>query len=161
FIVGAMKSGTTTLHETLGRHPEIFMSPYKEPGFFSGQWFPHDSWFDSHPGPDPEGQWYHVLFEEPRRNPRARYAGESSANYTSRYVWERCAERIRAFNPEARILYIIRDPVERSIAHYNHNSFFELEHRSMIEAARSDPSLTDVSNYAMQLKPYFDAFPPE
>jgi hypothetical protein len=158
FVIGAMKSGTTTLHDTLGTHPEVFMSANKEPLYFVGPDF-KQSWFDDNPPPDPEGRWYFALFDEARHNPRIKYAGESSTDYAKLPVSAGCSERIRAFNPEARVLYVMRDPIERSISHYWHNVQTLNESRSIIGAIQNDPSLIAFSDYAMQLKPYLDAFP--
>jgi hypothetical protein len=155
-----MKSGTTTLHSTIGTHPEIFMTLCKEPNYFLSVPNPEHEWFDDHQY-DSEGRWYLALFEEAHHNSGTKYAGESSTDYTKRPVFEGCSKRISAFNPEARILYVMRDPVERSISHYWHNTRLHGESRSMIDAARSDPHLIDFSDYAMQLKPYFETFPRE
>ena len=112
FLVGVMKSGSTTLHDALGAHPEIFMTRYKEPQYFAGTVYTDREWFDRNPLPDPEGEWYFRLFDEARSDPGVKFAGESSMDYMQRPVFEGCAERIRAFNPESRILCILRDPVE-------------------------------------------------
>ena len=160
FIIGSMKCGTTTLHEALGLHPEIFMADYKEPQYFTGTYYRHRQQFDARP-PDAEGRWYFDMFEPARNDPGVKYAGESSADYTQRPVFEGCAERIAAFNPGARILYIIRDPVERCVTHYWHNVRVEEETRPPHEAIWEDPRFIAFSDYAMQLQPYLEAFPRE
>ena len=53
----------------------------------------------------------------------------------------------------------MRDPIERCISHYWHNVRMLEETRCMIEAVRRDPRLIACSDYAMQLRPYWDAFP--
>lgn len=158
-----MKSGTTSLHHMLNQHPEIFMSEYKEPEYFAGdQCYQHSVWFDGGPLPDPDGRWYFQLFEKTHENPQLKYAGESSAVYAQRPVINGCAERIAAFNPDARIIYIMRDPLERAISHYWHNvRGREKETRPPIEVVRQDPRLIACSDYAFQLEPYFKVFPKE
>src|SRR5262249_21491992 len=141
FLIGAMKSGTTTLHHLLGTHPEIFMAQYKEPQYFTGHPNPNRFWFVRHGLPDHDAHWYFALFAEAHHDSKIKYAGESSTDYTQRPTFEGCAERIGAFNPEARILYIIRDPIERSIAHFWHNVRTLQETRSPIEAVREDSRL--------------------
>ena len=107
FIIGAMKSGTTTLHEYLDSHPQIAMSRIKEPGFFVEE-------LTLRQGED----WYLSLFEQ---DDRFRYRGESSTHYTKLPVFRGVAERLSRFNPEARLIYIMRNPIERLVSHYWHN----------------------------------------
>ncbi len=161
FIVGAMKAGTSTLHTALGSHPEIFRSPIKEPGYFAGLLPYPQPYLDGKPAPDPEGRWYHAMFEPAYRDARVRYAVESTTDYAKLPRFPGCAERIGAFNPEARIIYVMRDPVLRSISHYWHNVRTEQEKRGLMEVVREDPEVIAFSDYARQLQPYFDNFPRE
>ena len=161
FIVGVMKSGTTTLHDAIGSHPEIFMLEYKEPQYFTSRPDINRWWFDDHPLPDPEGRWYFDMFSHAYNNPLIKYAGESSCDYTQRPIFEGCAQRIAAFNPESRILFIVRDPVDRCVAHYRHNVRVDFETRPPIKAIWKDPRYIAFSDYAMQLEPYLEAFPRE
>ena len=156
-----MKSGSTSLHGAIGMHPQIWMTSYKEPQYFAGLPDTELSWFDSNPLPDAEGRWYFALFDKAGDDPGVMYAGESSTDYTKRPTFEGCAERIRDFNPNARILCILRDPIERCISHYWHNVRIGEERQGMIEAVRRDPTLIAYSDYAMQLEPYWNAFPRE
>lgn len=144
FVVGAMKSGTTTLHNYLGAHPDIFMSPTKEPNYFI-----HDQnllkYRDS----------YLNLFAQAHQ---ATYLGESSTNYTKLPRYQGVAERIFNFNPQAKIIYIMRDPVERSISHYWWEVQWSAEGRDMLRAVKKVKDITDVSYYAMQIRPYLEIF---
>ena len=56
FIIGAMKSGTTTLHHVLGQPPEIFMAEFKDPQYFVRSPMEDYHWFLDQGRPDPEGQ---------------------------------------------------------------------------------------------------------
>jgi hypothetical protein len=67
-------------------------------------------------------------------------------------------ERIAAFNPEARFIYLLRDPVERAISHYWHIVRHHTEHRPIAEAVRRDRQFAAVSHYAMQLTPFPERF---
>lgn len=103
FIVGAPKCGTTALHEYLGAHPGVFFSPLKEPHYFA----------DDLPGnrdvttlPD-----YHRLFEGAR--PEHRVAGEASVLYLFSQV---ALSNIRAYAPQARVVAMVRNPVEMAIS---------------------------------------------
>ncbi len=147
FVVGAMKSGSTTLHDYLAEHPEIFMSAEKEPGFFVAE-----LWGNKSPTE------YEDLFVDATDE---KYLGESSTHYTKLPTYPGVAKKIYEYNPLAKILYIVRHPVERTISHYFHNKrdlLYHAETRSIITAIRKDKSYTDYSNYAMQLEPYIRFF---
>ena len=156
FIIGAMKSGTSTLHAILGTHPSIYMAKVKEPSHFVEPSQLKVLW----PLMEQRGYCHSVdryltLFEEAGE---AAFVGESSTAYTKLPRITGVAERIKAFNPEARLIYIMRDPVERAISQYWHRVRALYEKQDMLEAFRSDPTYRDYSNYAMQLQPYVSLF---
>ena len=116
FIIGAPKAGTTALYDALTQHPEIYMSPVKEPFFFA---------FKGEPPifPAPIGDhirrvtvWkpaaYALLFAGVT-NQRA--IGEASTNYLRSPL---AAQRIKQSLPQSRIIAILRQPVERAYSHY-------------------------------------------
>jgi hypothetical protein len=156
FLIGAMKSGTTTLHELLAGHPEIAMCEPKEPCYFVDPAQLQTLW--------PEmwrmGFWrdeasYLALFAH---KPGARYFGESSTDYSKRPRIDGVVERLARFNPEARFVYVMRDPVERTLSHYWHMVEHRGEKRAPKDAILHDPHYTDVSHYADQLAPYIERF---
>jgi len=150
FVIGAMKSGTTSLHEYLNTHPHIAMSTWKEPAFFVEE-------LTLCRGED----WYLSLFE---KDGKYRYLGESSTHYTRLPVFQGVAERLYRFNPDARLIYIMRDPLERIVSHYWHNTQIRDfkrgggEPRSLLKAVREDPQYLAFSDYATQLEPYINRF---
>src|SRR5579863_5229217 len=148
FIIGAMKSGTTTLHEYLDTHPQIAMSQEKEPGYFVEELGLHkgEEWYLSRWG-ELHGQY--------------RYLGESSTHYTKLPVFQGVPERLFRFNPQARLLYIMRNPFDRVVSHYWHalrDQYHGGELRPLLKAVKEDPGYLAFSDYAMQLEPYFDRF---
>ncbi len=144
FLIGAMKSGTNTLHRLLAAHPDVFMtSKPKEPNWFAGG--------NSAKSED----WYLGLFSEARN---ATYVGEASTDYTRAPRLKGAAEKIKRFSPEARILYIIRDPLDRALSHYWWDVQYSAEGRSFVGAASRSREIIDVGNYAMQLAPYLEIF---
>jgi hypothetical protein len=155
FVVGAMKSGTTTLHASLKRHPEVFMSADKEPNYFIAT--------DARPEVNIFGQAsdeeslgiYLDLFREARG---FRYAGEASTSYTRRPRLGCAAEAIHRFNPSARIIYIMRDPIERTLSHYWWDCRWSQEARGPLEAIADEAQYRDCSHYAMQMRPYLERF---
>jgi hypothetical protein len=151
-----MKAGTTSLHEYLHQHPQIFMSRYKEPQYFCPHRLPNGLlWGEGNPHPEPGIDWYLKLFADAGD---ALYAGESTTNYTKMPVIDCCAARIYRFNPEARLIYLMRDPVERTISHYWWEVTGRREVLPPLRAIRRDPQYTAYSHYSYQLKPYLDLF---
>ncbi|HEX4267616.1 MAG TPA: sulfotransferase [Steroidobacteraceae bacterium] len=147
FIIGAMKSGTTSLHEYLDTHPQIAMSQEKEPGYFVEE-------LGLHKGEE----WYLSRWE---RHGEYRYYGESSTHYTKLPVFQGVPERLFRFNPEARLIYIMRNPFDRVISHYWHalrDQYHGGELRPLLNAVKEDPGYLAFSDYATQLEPYFERF---
>ena len=151
-----MKSGTTTLHELLAPHPQISMSDPKEPCYFIDPDLLRAYW----PEMWRQGIWkseaaYLALFPE---KPDARYFGESSTDYSKAPKLSGVVEKIAGYSPDARIVYIMRDPVERTISHYWHMAEHRGEVRNPQNAITEDPHYTEVSHYAFQLQPYIARF---
>jgi Sulfotransferase family len=146
FVVGAMKAATTSLHNYLALHPDIFMTrkPWKEPGFFVKEM----NW-------DKGMAWYLGLFEEAGEE---RYRGESTTDYTKAPHYAGVPERIHAACPDAKIIYVMRDPIERAISQYWWEVEYSGEGRKMPHAILENDWILDTSNYAMQLKPYLGLF---
>lgn len=110
FIIGAAKCGTTSLYEYLRGHPEIFMSPAKEPRYFAPD-LDSGSGHDLRHGRDE--QRYLALFEEARDEKRL---GEASV----RYIYSSKAPRlIREFQPNPYIVAMIRNPVDMMYSMHN------------------------------------------
>jgi hypothetical protein len=101
-VIGAMKCATSTICAYLEDHPEVFMVPNADPNFFSFD----ENWAK---GPD----WYDHLFDG-RGNEKL--CGEGSNHYTHDAIYPRSAERIAEFCPDAKLIYIVRHPVQRIIA---------------------------------------------
>ena len=156
FIIGSMKSGTTYLYNLLASQPSIFMCRPKEPSYFVE--------------PDQLRKLWPWGWEQGYCRNRERYVrlfqsagtrtilGEASVYYTHLPLASGVAERIHQFNPDARLIYVMRDPIERTISHYWHRVRHHREHRSLLPAIRDDSQYRDVSNYAMQLSPYLERF---
>jgi sulfotransferase family protein len=146
-IIGAAKCGTTSLHEYLALHPEVEMSRQKELQLFN-----RDDWRE-------RLDWYAAQFPQ-----GAAVRGESSPTYTFHPFLPSVPERAREVIPDARFIYLVRDPIERAIANYVEMYSLKLEHRPIDEAlADDDPANPHVcsSRYATQLERYLDCFDPE
>ena len=145
FVIGAAKSGTTSLHFYLDQHPEVSMSDPKEPHVFADS-----RSLDESPG-------YQGLFK-----PGPSVRGESSTGY-SRYPAEGdAAAAIRAAIPDAKLIYLVGDPVERIVSDYAQQVAVGVEPLSLEEALADfdDPGNFYVcaSRYAMQVENYLRHF---
>ena len=117
-IVGAMKSGTTSLFSYLASHPQIRSPIVKEIDYFSYNW---------RRGP----AWYHAQFPSA---PADSITAEASSGYLP---YPRAAERVKLALPDTRIVAVLRDPVARAISHYFHERRAGRESRPISEAIRA------------------------
>ncbi len=155
FVVGAAKAGTTSLWQYLGEHPDIYMSPVKEPHFFSSEV----------PGLFPavkDEREYLKLFA---KSEGAVLCGEASASY----LWDPdTPQAIRNVSPDAKIVIALRDPVDRAYAFYwtgvkyggGNQSFLETveEELSLPESEWPSTLYVGYSLYADAVQRYLDAF---
>ena len=129
FIVGAQRSGTTYLYRILDEHPEIEMSHPARP---EPKFFLLDELF-SKGLPHYEKTYF-------GRKPGARTFGEKTTSYCES---EAAARRIHASYPDARIIWILRDPVDRAVSNYVFSRNFGIETLDMEEAFRSESGRRD------------------
>jgi hypothetical protein len=142
-IIGGLKCGTTSLHHYLGLHPEIHMSKPKELNFFVEEL----NW-------DLGLDWYRGRFDD-----RFPVRGESSPHYTNLPRYTGVAERIREHCPDAKLLYMVRDPISRILSHWRHGTGAGYETRPMEEVlTRDDQTYVTRSMYRQQLQPYIKLF---
>jgi len=187
FIVGAPKAATTFLYACLDQHPQVYMSPLKEPNYFAPEMRPEnfaaadraravrdmrelDAYLQGDMREKRFGghvtRWedYLKLF----RNASDQIAiGEASPTY----LWSKAAARnIATHLPGARIIINLRNPVERAFSHYLHeltNGVTNRTFRQEIEAARRaehrpsslERSLLEFGHYYEQIKRYQSEFP--
>lgn len=144
-IVGAAKSGTTSLWQYVRRHPQVFVPDVKEPGFFVEE----IGWRYGVP-------WYERLFADAGE---AVALGEASPVYTMYPVLAGVPERIASVVPDVRLVYLMRDPVERMRSGYVHRLETGEERQPIKRALLFDATYVNLSRYALQLERYFDWFP--
>lgn len=159
FIIGASKCATSSLHNWLGAHFQICMSRVKEPGYFLARENRHGCLRNAKSTEEDELSNYVGLFDSVTSG--TKYCGESSTAYTHLPHRAGVAERLHEFNPDARLIYIVRDPIVRTISHYWWNVQHEFERRDMLSAIRDDARYRSVSSYAMQLREWLRYFDPE
>ncbi len=143
-IIGAMKCGTSSLHAQLAAQPQFFMSEPKEPNFFS-----NDEIYA-------KGEaWYRGLFA---KAPKGAIKGESSTHYAKLPTYPKTIERLAALIPDAKFVYVMRDPVERLVSHYIHEWTQGVITCGIDDALEKHPELIAYGRYAYQLQPWIDRF---
>jgi hypothetical protein len=164
FIVGAASSGTTSLFTYLKQHPEVFLPALKEPHYFA-QLRPsyEQRYLFTYVSTESD---YLALFSKAGG---CKAIGEASPSY----LW--CPEapaRIARAVPAARIIILLRDPVERAYSHYLMNLREGLQRRPFFEALQEDwrrpqkgwgvsQLYVELGLYAEQVKRYLATFGPE
>lgn len=146
-VVGAMRSGTTTLYHMLRQHPEIGMSRMKETDYFVRTM--------NYPlGP----KWYRNQFPGDFR-----IYGEVSPNYSKNDLFMGVPKRIADVAPKARIIFLARDPVKRFVSHYMFSWHMGLAQVTPDELLDSDNGrhMLQCSRYASQVRSYLEHFPRE
>lgn len=144
-IIGAMKAGTTSLYHYLGAHPGVFMPAIKELDFFTEELTWRRGW-----------DWYRRQF--PEASAAFKVVGEASTSYTKFPRYQGVPERISSHLPDVRLIYVVRNPLDRIRSHYQHNVAIGEERRPIDEAVLNEPVYVNYSKYSMQLERYLDYF---
>jgi hypothetical protein len=152
FIVGAMRSGTSSIRDALTRNPTINVA-HGEPKFFSDE-LRVSSGYEA----------YHELFDWDNNYV---LRGEKSPQYS---VSLTAPKRIQEYNPDARIIWMFRDPVARAISHYAHSRYRTekaiplqeaIEKREELERVRSTMAYVYRSEYQKHITHWLSFFPRE
>jgi hypothetical protein len=142
-IIGGMKCGTTSLHYYLHQHPQISMCREKELNFFILE----HNW---HKGIE----WYQSNFTGEEK-----VHGEASPGYTNPF-FAGVPERMHSIAPHVKLIYILRDPIDRIISHYIDYYATRRENRKLADALRDlddNPCILQ-SKYYTQLRRYLDYY---
>jgi hypothetical protein len=156
FIIGAQKCGTTSLASLLDANPEICLSEPKESNYYSVN-------------QERDESWYRECFADPELT-----LVDASTTYTMASLDDRALNaeggrhrqngvpgRIHAARPDAKLIYIIREPVARTYSHFWHNRKYGYEKRPLKAAIERDPLYLHISMYYAQLELYLALFPRE
>lgn len=147
-LIGAARCGTTSLHRYLDLHPDVAMSAEKELDFFSvgARWERGVSWYE-------------------RQFPSGTLVrGESSPSYSTYPRTRDVPARMASVVPDARLVYLVRDPIERMLSLYRFARFvLRNESRELTQAVRDFETSRYVvgSRYALQLEQYLPFYPSE
>lgn len=138
-----MRVGTTLLYDLMRTQDGICVARMKET----------DAYLD-----DSSAARADALNQKQYADPQSIWI-DISPNYTKRHAFPGVADRIKAANPDARFIYLVRNPIKRAQSHFQH---VMLESVRSADETLSDEALDDVVNtsrYYWQMKPYLDAFP--
>lgn len=141
-LAGAMKSGTSSLAQLLSQHPEVNFCSLKEPHFFVRE----KEWARGY-------DYYASLFDQENQGQRMRGEGSTSFTMLMRHGWK-AALRLYEHNPEIKLIYLMRDPLDRLVSQYMHMYLSYYTSDSLSEAIANHNFLLEPGRYAMQLAPY-------
>ena len=143
-VIGSMKSGTTSLYRWLAAHPDIGMSRDKETDYFIAE-------RSYSRGPN----WYAAQFA-----PGRKVYGEASPNYTKVDDFRGVPARIRAALPDVRLIYLVRDPIDRFVSQYRHSWTMGEISMAPSELPGMDQytHILNTSRYARQVDAYLAEF---
>lgn len=146
-VIGAKKAGTTSLYRHLLDHPAVWLPESKRIEFFStARWELGTSWYE----------------DQFARGRRAPARGEISTSYTRFPIVPDVPARMRAVVPDVRLLYLVRDPLERIESHYRHLVVEGSEMRPIDVAVLANPAeYIARSRYHLQVTRYLEHFPRE
>lgn len=168
-IIGAAKSGTTSLYRYLSQHPRIYMSPRKHTRFFA---YETENPAFRGPGPvDPPTPYavadiesYHALFDGVTDETAV---GEASHSYLYQ---AQAAERIKDYEPGIKLIAILRNPAERAFSHHRQlvrngreriasfTEALEAEDARVRDDWWPDFHYSGIGLYHQQLQRYFEQF---
>ncbi len=144
-VIGARKCGTTSLHYYLSQHPEISMSKTKELNFFVKErnWARGLAWYES------------------QFRSGTRVVGESSPGYTEHPYFSNVPDRMARVVPDAKLVYVVRDPIERIISGYIDTYGHRRDPITLADAVSDfeNSRFVQASKYFMQLERYLPYFP--
>ncbi len=152
FVIGAMKASTTTFYDLIRSHPDLWFAEEKEPHYFTSPVFGDSTAWNS----------YLQLFDAAPHS--AEYLGEASTGYSKLPHFGntplRIQETLSEANVSPRFIYLIRDPVERTISNYQHS--YQMGHyatgTTLGQAIEQDPIVIDASCYARQIRAFREVF---
>lgn len=138
-VVGAQKAGTTALDAYLRLHPEICMAKIKEVHFFD-----NDNYFANDKA---DYKAYHSFFDP---LPSQRLLGETTPSYM---YWLEAPRRIWEYNPDIKLIIVLRNPIDRAYSHWNMQRDWGRDARSFWVAIHNEDEKTRES-LPLQNKPY-------
>ncbi|MEP1144660.1 MAG: sulfotransferase domain-containing protein [Henriciella sp.] len=136
-VIGAMRAGTTTLYEMLRETGLVSVPRMKETDFFLEKQFSRGL------------QWLNNQYSD-----FSKPLVDMSPNYTRQIIFPGVAKRIYETNPNAKLVYILRDPVKRAVSEYRHGTAMGYDLPTPDELYQNGDTGYECSRYFDQLQPY-------
>lgn len=146
-IIGAAKSGTTTLFKYLSQHPQVYVPKNKEPNFF-GMDENYAKGID----------YYSSMFAEAQSD---QICGEASTDYAKWPKFPESASRIAQALPQVKLIYVMRNPIDRAYSYYVHVNRNQPIQESFEDYICRTTEALDASYYMLQIEQYLQFFPKE
>ena len=145
-IIGAMKSGTTSLYDDLKTSSQFYLPDNKEPAILVKAKNKEEAL-----------KQYRLHFKDSERDS---IRGEASTYYTMQPLFPDVSKFAKdVIGSDLKLVVILRNPIDRIISHVCHDySVGRLNHRNIDRAIQNDNRYVSFSNYAQQLKPWIDSF---
>jgi len=155
YLVGAQKAGTTSLADYLDQHPNIVLSNPKETHYLTSIKNPNESWYrNCYVKTDNSS----ILLDASTSYSMMPLSDKSLNIDAGRKKLLGIPEKIKAMSTDAKIIYLIRDPVKRAFSHYVHYLRAGYENRAFMDAIENDPMYLEAGYYAKQIDPYLNTF---
>lgn len=156
YLIGAQKSGTTTLAHLLSQHSGICVAKSKEPHFFTTNWSKGLAWYQT----EFSNHENAVCIDASTTYSMAPLSAQRNSRITKNYLQD-VPQKIYSINPNAKFIYLLRNPISRTYSAYWHYVTNGREQREFGEAIRDDYFYLDVSDYYGQLTLWLRYFPIE
>lgn len=147
YIIGAQKAATTSLASLLSQHPGITLSEPKEPDFYTNNWDKGLDWYRGC-----FGRTDTMLLDASTTYTMSRVGADDDPRVAN------VPQRIFTLRPDARFIYIVRDPAARTFSAYWHDVREWQERRSLREVVAEDPAYLDPGFYFAQISRYLEYF---
>lgn len=142
-IMGAQRAGSTSLYEYIAQHPEVQISARKEVHFFDIYYERGVSWYRSH-----------FPFRSHLKT-NHRITGEASPYYM---IHPHCPDRIQNLLPNVKLIFLLRNPVDRAISHYFHEVKSKYETLPIEEAMQREEERIEPELQKMIRNPHYYSF---
>ncbi len=160
FLIGAQKAGTTYLARLLDQQPGVCLAQPKEPDFFTAFWEEGLDWYRAcFPDRDPDRDVGVLLDASTSYSAAPLHLDTPGTQDRSRSRFAGVPERIQQLTPDARFIYVLREPVDRIWSAYWHGVRNEGEERPLAEALEHMPMYLNASDYLGQIRQYQRCFP--
>tara|TARA_E500000331_G_scaffold345752_1_gene383708 strand:- start:6737 stop:7570 length:834 start_codon:yes stop_codon:yes gene_type:complete len=142
FLVGAPKAGTSTVWAVLKEHKDIFFAqnPEKEVNYFSNTELKNNSYYKDYEIKS-EKQYLNIF----RKGQHIKYIADGSVSY---FAYLSVPKKIYDFNPEAKIIIIVRDPIDRAFSHFKMDKRMGYAKNSLLDYLKNKDGKHD--NYIHQ-----------